>query len=139
MKVTVINKMNFAPSIQKLHSDQLWLFAAKEWWRCYYDYVPHDTGNLRNQAKFKPKEIEHYAPYAAFIYFGMKMIDPKYRCSGFTGDGIHWWSRPGVKKIRSEQSLKLKNGSRRWDERAKQEKKNLVLNRSVQNWIEQNL
>lgn len=139
MKVTVKNEINFSEAMQKIESDEFWKFAAHEWWRCYYDLVPHDTSNLRNQVKIKPKQIEHFAPYSAYIYFGMKMVDPEYQKGGFTADGITWWSRPGVKKVKTGTKLNLKNGSRLWDKKAKQEKKDLVLIRSMQRWIDSNL
>ena len=140
MNVTVTSKIDFSEAMKKIESDEFWKFAAHEWWRCYYDIVPHDTNNLRNQVKVKPKEIEHFAPYAAYIYFGMKMVDPKYKVGGFTNDnGVTWWSRPGIKKVTTGMPLKLKNGSKEWDKKAKQEKKDLILIRSMQKWIDQNL
>lgn len=140
MNVTVINKIDFSAAMRKIQSNDFWKFAAHEWWRLYYDYVPHDTNNLRNKVRIKPKEIEHSAPYANFIYRGALMADPKFNVGGFTGDGgITWFSRPGIKKVKTNRMLKMKNGTRLWDEKAKQEKKDLLLIKSMQKWIDKNL
>ena len=140
MNFTVTNKINLSPALKKIESDELWTFSAKEWWRQYYDDVPHDTNRLRQDVKIKPKQIEHFVPYAAFIYFGLKMVDPKYGVGGFTPDnGVTWFSRKGVKKKRGGGMLKLKNGSRLWDQKAISEKKDLLLISSMQKWINQNL
>lgn len=140
MSIKVETKLNIKPTLKKLESDEFWKFGAHEWWRLYYDYVPHDTGQLRNNVKIKPKEIEHLEPYSRFIYFGALMVDPKLNVGGLTSDGgITWFSRPGVKKKQSGRMLHLKNGSREWDKKAKQDKKDELLARSMQNWIDKNL
>ena len=140
MNITVESKIDLTPAMKKIQSDEFWIFAASQWHRAYYDYVPHDTNNLRQNVTIKPKTIIHNVPYAAFIYRGELMIDPKYKVGGFTGDGgITWFSRPGVKKVVSGKQLRMKNGTRLWDEKAKQEKKDLLLIRSMQNWIDRNL
>lgn len=140
MSITVISKIDFTPAMKKIESDQFWKYAAHEWWRIYYDYVPHDSDNLRNKVKIRPKEIEHYMPYARFIYRGVVWVDPKYAVGGFTGDGgVTWFSRPGVKKVASGRMLQMRNGTRLWDEKAIQEKKDLLLIKSMQKWIDRNL
>ena len=140
MSATVTNKINIKAAMKKIESDEFWKFSAKEWWRIYYDYVPHDTNILRQKVEIKPKTITHIAPYSKFIYRGVLMVDPKYKVGGFTGDGgITWFSRPGVKKVASGRKLHMRNGTRLWDERAKQEKKDLLLIKSMQKWIDKNL
>ena len=140
MNIAVTNKIDFAPAMRKIESDKFWKFSAHEWHRIYSGYVPNDTGNLRDKVKIKPKEIEHYMPYARYIYYGVLMSDPKYNVGGFTNDGgINWFSRPGVKKVVSGRRLHMRNGTRLWDEKAKQEKKDLLLIKSMQNWIDKNL
>lgn len=139
MKVTVENRISLKPVYNLIESDKFWTFGAKEWQRVLYDYIPHDTGRLRQNVLYKPKEIHYKALYSNFIYYGMKMVDPKYRVGGFTKDGIIWWSRPGVRKIKTSKPLNLKNGSRLWDKKAISEKKDLILIRSMQNYIDKNL
>ena len=112
MNITVTNKINLSPALKKIESDEFWKFSAEEWWRLYYDYVPHDKNRLRQDVKIKPKQIEHFVPYASYIYYGLKQ-----------GGGM----------------LKLKNGSRLWDQKAISEKKDLLLISSMQKWINQNL
>lgn len=133
-------KINLSPAMKEINSDEFWLFGAHEWHRIYSDYVPHNTGMLRDKVTYRPKEIEHFMPYAQFIYHGIVMVDPKFGVGGFTNDGgVSWFSRPGVKKINSGRPLNLKNGSKEWDKKAKQDKKDLILIRSMQSWIDRNL
>ena len=139
MSVTVINKINLTPAMRLIESDAFWLYGAKEWQRAMYDIIPHDSNQLRQNVTYRPKEIEYNAPHSKFIYYGEKLIDPQYKVGGFTYDGVTWWSRPGVKKVPSGQMLKLKNGSRLWDKKAISEKKDLILIRSMQNYIDQRL
>ncbi len=139
MRVTVQNKINFTPAMKLIKDDKFWLFAVKEWQRVLYDYIPHDTDELRRKVEYKPKEIEYLSPYSTYIYYGMKMVDPQFKVGGFTKDGVIWFSRPGVKKVLTDTPLKLKNGSRLWDKKAVSEKKDLILIRSMQNYIDNNL
>lgn len=140
MNVTVISKINLDPAIRKIESDDFWKYSAKEWWRLYYDLVPHKSNDLRQHVKIRPKEIEHIQPYSAYIYYGLKMVDPKYNVGGFTTDnGNTWFSRRGVRKKRTNSLLELDNGSRLWDEKAVSEKKDLLLISSMQKWIDKNL
>lgn len=142
MKVTVESKIDFTPAMRKIESKTFWLYAAKEWHRIYSDYVPWETTNLRNKVHIRPKEIEHYMDYAAYIYFGVKMVDPKYGVGGFTNDGGEtWFSRRGVRKVPTNIPLKMKTPgtTRLWDKKAIQDKKDRILIRSMQNWIDRNL
>ena len=56
--------------VQKLRSDGLWLHAAQTWHRLYAPYVPRDTGRLYQDVRILPGQIEHLAPYAAYVYGG---------------------------------------------------------------------
>lgn len=136
MKAKIINEINLTSAIKQINNPQLWLFTAKEWQRILYDYIPYDTNMLRQNVAYRPREIEYKEPYASYIYYGMKMLDPKYKVGGFAFDGIQWFSRPGVKKIRTDIPLNLRNGSRLWDKKAISEKKDLILIRSMQNYID---
>ena len=55
---------------EKLHADALWLHAAQIWHRLYAPYVPRDTGRLYGDVRISPGQIEHLAPYAAYVYGG---------------------------------------------------------------------
>ena len=136
MKIRVVDKIDLSPATRLIKDDKFWLFSAKEWQRVLYDYIPHDTNQLRQNVAYKPGEIEYKAPYSRYIYYGMKMVDPKYKVGGFTRDGIVWWSRPGVGKIVTGTPLKLKNGSRLWDKKAISEKKDLIFIKSMQKYID---
>lgn len=54
----------------RLRWDGLWLYAAQQWHRLYAPYVPRDTGRLYNEVRISPGQIEHTAPYAAYVYGG---------------------------------------------------------------------
>lgn len=139
MQITVENKINLEPVYNLIESDEFWRFSAKEWQRVLYDFIPHDTNQLRQNVSYKPKEIHYRALYSTYIYHGMKMVDPALKVGGFTRDDVTWWSRPGVRKVKTSKPLKLKNGSRLWDKKAISEKKDLILIRSMQNYIDKKL
>mgnify|MGYP004653755657 FL=1 len=136
---TVEVKINMSAIKAVIKSDELWKFAANEWHKAYFDYVPHDTDMLRNNVKIKPKEIEHESPYSRYIYRGNLYVDPKYKKGGFTADGSVFWSRPGVRKKKAGTALVMKNGCAKWDVKAKQDKKDLLVVRSMQEWIKKNI
>lgn len=140
MIISVKNMINLTSAMKLIESDAFWLFGAKEWQRVLYDDIPHDKNLLRQNVEYQPKEIIYKSPHSNFIYYGMKMVDPVYKVGGFTSDGgITWFSRPGVKKVVTSTPLKMKNGSRLWDKKAISEKKDLILIRSMQNYINKNL
>lgn len=56
--------------LEKLRSDELWLHAAQTWHGLYAPYVPRDTGRLYEDVRISPGQIEHLAPYAAYVYGG---------------------------------------------------------------------
>ena len=140
MKISIEDRINLTPAMELIQSDDFWLFGAKEWQRVLYDLIPHDKNQLRQNVGYQPKQIIYKSPHSNFIYYAMKMVDPVYKVGGFTKDGgITWYSRPGVKKVVTSTPLKLKNGSRLWDKKAISEKKDLILIRSMQNYINKKL
>ena len=70
MRLTAEVRIDAQKLVQKLHSDELWLHAAQQWHRLYAPYVPRDTGRLYEDVRFSPGQIEHLAPYAAYVYGG---------------------------------------------------------------------
>lgn len=135
MNVTVKSNIDFSRVIKTCKSNELWLWGAKEWHRLTRDYVPKRDGNLSRLVTFKPKQIIYRSPYAAYIYYGKKMVDPVYKKGGFTSDGINFWSRKGVKKIKTEADLKIKNGYIKWDVKAIERKTDILLVESMENYI----
>lgn len=55
---------------QMAKDDQTGLFAASEWRRLINDYVPMDRGNLADNARLAPWEINYLSPYAGPQYRG---------------------------------------------------------------------
>lgn len=135
MDVTVKSNIDFTKLIRTCKSDDLWFWGAKEWHRLTRDYVPKRDGNLNRLVTLKPKQIIYRSPYSAYIYYGKKMVDPVYKKGGFTSDGIIFWSRKGVKKIKTNENLKIANGYSRWDVKAIEEKKDDLLVKSMEKFI----
>lgn len=76
-------------------------FASSEIMRLADDYVPFDSGTLKNTVYATPlgDEIVYPVPYAQYMYGGMLMVDPVTKKGAFY-DSItnRYWSRPGVQK-----------------------------------------
>ena len=73
--------------------------------------MPNKTGNLisRTEALNKATKgrVYYYNPnvsYGHYQYEGYIYEDPVYHVGGFT-DGSRWWSRKGVKKVKSDRPL----------------------------------
>lgn len=63
-------KIDIPKIVSKVRSDKFMLYAAQQWHRLYYKYVPFATGTLADSVKITPGEIEHYAIYARYQYNG---------------------------------------------------------------------
>ena len=70
MRLTAEVRIDEQGIAEKLRSDGLWLHAAQAWHRLYEPYVPRDTGRLYGDVRISPGQIEHLAPYAAYVYGG---------------------------------------------------------------------
>ncbi|MDO5323434.1 MAG: hypothetical protein Q4G06_05395 [Clostridia bacterium] len=70
MRLTAEVRIDAQELARKLRSDALWLHAAQEWHRLYEPYVPRNTGRLYADVRISPGQIEHMAPYAAYVYGG---------------------------------------------------------------------
>ena len=70
MRLTAEVRIDEQGILEKLRSDGLWLHAAQTWHRLYAPYVPRDTGRLYEDVRISPGQIEHLAPYAAYVYGG---------------------------------------------------------------------
>ena len=70
MRLTAEVRIDEQAIAEKLRSDGLWLHAAQTWHRLYEPYVPRDTGRLYGDVRISPGQIEHLAPYAAYVYGG---------------------------------------------------------------------
>lgn len=56
--------------LSRLESDRLWIYAAQQWHRLYYPYIPYQTGTLAGTVRIEPGQITHTVPYAHRIYEG---------------------------------------------------------------------
>ncbi len=120
-------------------------FLTNEVWRLSDDYVPFDSGMLKNNSSMNLKgtQIIYNSPYARYEWYGMLMVDPDYLVGGFplTKNGIQvgFFSRPGVPKILDPSGRALNNfngirgpywTSRMWADRQKE------IEMAVQKFIE---
>lgn len=73
MKITIdvvdIN-INIPKRMNQVRSDKFGTYAATSWHRLYSQYVPYKTGNLQDEIRITPWQIEHIMPYAAPVYYG---------------------------------------------------------------------
>ena len=110
-------------------------FFTNEVWRLSDDYVPFDSGMLKNNTSMNldGTQIIYNSPYARYQWYGMLMVDPDYLVGGFplTKNGIQvgFFSRPGVPKILDPNGRTINNfngirgpywTSRMWADRQKE-------------------
>lgn len=119
-------------------------FAANEIMRLSDDYVPFDSGTLKNSAYVTElgDEIVYPSPYAQYMYQGKLMVDPITKKGAFY-DPItnRYWSRPGVKKELTDTPLNYTGAPKRgahWAEKAWEEHKEDVIE-SIEKYIGSNL
>ncbi len=144
MNIKIIDKINLEPAHKVVESDELWLYSAHEWRRIVSKYVPRRAGELMGNVEVKPKEVHYKAAHAHYIYHGKLYVDPVLKVGGFTNDGTTWWSRPGIKKVPTGKALNIRRdmnpqASKEWDKAAIKDKQDLLLIKSMQSWIENNL
>lgn len=83
-------------------------------------YMPMDSNQMITSMYISTKvgsgEININTPYAHYQHEGVKYIDPKYKIGAFH-DPIsgRYWSRPGVKKVPSNEKLNYHGGALRGD------------------------
>ena len=119
-------------------------FAANEIMRLSDDYVPFDSGTLKNSAYVTElgDEIVYPSPYAQYMYQGKLMVDPITKKGAFY-DPItnRYWSRPGVKKELTDTPLNYAGAPKRgahWTEKAWEDHKEDVID-SIEKYIGSNL
>lgn len=121
IRLDVEDRINVKGLINAVQGDKLWLFAATEWHRLYKDWVPMKNGTLYSNVVFRPKEIEHMAPYAHYMYEG-KVYGPNIPIS--EGGAITGFYSPRNRpKSPTGKSLKYSHGQHpkacaKWDQAA---------------------
>lgn len=63
-------KIDVQKYVGKVNSPDLWQFAAEQWYRLYYPWIPFRTGMLANRVVISPGEILHNTPYSIPVYNG---------------------------------------------------------------------
>lgn len=120
-------------------------FFTNEVWRLSDEYVPMDSGALKNNSSMSldGTSIIYDSPYARYQWYGLLMVDPDYLFGAFplTKNGVQvgYFSRPGVPKILDPDGRALDNisglrgpywTSRMWADRQKE------IELAVQRFIE---
>lgn len=91
-------------------------------------YMPLDKGTLIAETNMLNQstrgEVYLYPPdsdYGHYQYEGIKYIDPVYKVGAFYSEDYGFWSRPGIKKIPSDEFLfyQRPEAEAHWDERAR--------------------
>lgn len=116
--IDTINQLDWTQKTEVL------TFAANEIMRVMDEYVPFDTGILKNTAYVTPMgdEIVYPAPYAQYLYNGYLMVDPITKKGAFY-DPVRnrYWSRPNTPKELTTTPLHFAGEPKRgahWAERA---------------------
>lgn len=120
-------------------------FFTNEVWRLSDDYVPIDTGMLKNNAQMSldGTQIIYNMVYARYQWYGNLMVDPIYLVGGFPltkyGIQVGFFSRPGVPKIMDPNGRTINNFNRLrgpyWTQRMWSDRHE-EIERAVQKFIE---
>ena len=121
IKLSVDDRINVRGLIGLAESRKLWMYAATEWHRLYKDWVPMNTGILYMNTSIRPKEIEHLAPYAHYMYEG-EVFGPNFPIYE-SGNLAGFFSQPNRRKKKTGRSLKFSRqfhgkATRKWDKAA---------------------
>lgn len=88
-------------------------FFTNEVWRLSDDYIPFDTGMLKNNVAMQPDKIIYTSIYSQYQWYGNLMVDPNYLVGGFPltkyGIQVVFFSRPGVPKILDPEGRTINN------------------------------
>lgn len=68
MELRVRSEVDIPRAIKRIDNDPFWTFAASEWNRLIYPFVPFDTGALASNTTIEPKKIIYEQEYAAAVY-----------------------------------------------------------------------
>lgn len=104
-------KIDIPLSVSLFKVKKAQLMLANECVRLADDYVPFDTGVLKNSVRIEKggKEIVYDTPYARYMYYGKLMVDPITKKGAFFNETYGFWSRPNTKKELSERDLEYHN------------------------------
>ena len=119
-------------------------FLGNEVMRLADDYVPFDSGILKNTAFITPlaDQLIYPQPYAHYMYEGVLYVDPVTKKGAFH-DPVsgRFWSRPNVQKERTETPLNYSGAPKRgadWIERMWEDYGD-EISESVEKFVEEEL
>lgn len=97
-------------------------FFTSEIMRTSDPYVPFSSGPLKNTARMTPDKdgIVYNQPYSRVHWYGKLMVDPVTKKGAFFSPEYGFWSRPDVKKEKSERDMQYQGAPLRgpkWVER----------------------
>lgn len=112
-------------------------FFTNELMRLSDDYVPMNSGVLKNSAKAEKDGtgIIYETPYARYHWYGKMMADPVYGKGAFFKEGYGFWSRKDVEKVLTDRDMKYQESPRRgprWVERAYIDNKDKLIDSVVE-------
>lgn len=82
--------------------------------------VPVSSGALRSSMQVDGRVVTWQTPYAGTLFYGVLMVDPKYKKGGFPYANLGVIrSRKNVKKVTSERQLTYKIGEKNWIQKGK--------------------
>ena len=88
-------------------------FFTNEVWRLSDDYIPFDTGMLKNNVVMQPDKIIYTSIYSQYQWYGNLMVDPNYLVGAFPltkyGIQVGFFSRTGVPKILDPEGRTINN------------------------------
>ena len=117
-------------------------FLANEMFRLMDDYVPFDSGALKNTAFVVGDTITYVAPYANYLYQGKMMVDPITKKGSFYDPKTNrHWSRPGIQKELTSTPLHYKGEPQRgakWAQRCMEDYQK-ELEKAVNRFVKVNL
>lgn len=112
-------------------------FFTSELMRLSDNYVPMDSGVLKNSAKMNSDgtAIIYDAPYARYHWYGHLMVDPITGKGAFFKNGYGFWSRPNTPKVLTDRALTYQGAPMRgshWAERCFVANENHFINSTIE-------
>ncbi len=81
-------------------------------WNDMKQYIPMESGTLIRETEILNNSIRGvvyaYPPehdYGHYVHEGILYVDPKYKIGALYKENYGYWSRPGIKKVPSDQKL----------------------------------
>lgn len=117
----------FDGKVQRYFTEQVYVFSEP--------YTPKNEGNLLANVAREEEYILYNSPYATYLWYGKKMVDPDYKIGAFYNPEYGFWSRPNVLKEVTDIDLNYKGAPIRgpfWINRMWADKDKEILRKTQQ-------